>query len=88
MHAIGLNSWTGAEGSPVSSLICVRWQRLNLEPFNRSLSVPSVDTDVPKPRGLCRGPQGRDLCWAASLPARPRVPDGRAGVVRPTGQPA
>ena len=33
-HAIGLNSWTGTEGSPVSSLKCDRWQWLNLEPFN------------------------------------------------------
>jgi len=31
VHAIGLNSWTGTEGSAVSSLICDRWQRLNLE---------------------------------------------------------
>ena len=30
-HAIGLNSWTGTEGSPVSSLKCDRWQWLNLE---------------------------------------------------------
>jgi len=25
VHAIGLNSWTGTEGSPVSSLKCDRW---------------------------------------------------------------
>jgi len=31
MLQIGLNSWTGTEGSPVSCLICDRWQRLNLE---------------------------------------------------------
>ena len=31
----GINSWTGTEGWPVSSLICDRWQQLNLEPFNR-----------------------------------------------------
>jgi len=45
VHTVGLNSQTGAEGSPVSSLICIRWQWLNLEVFNCCLHC-QVDTDA------------------------------------------
>ena len=45
MHAMGLNSQTGIEGSLVSSLICDRCKQLNLEAFNRC-SCCQVDTDV------------------------------------------
>ena len=45
VYARGLDSRTGTEGSPVSCLICDRWQRLNSEAFNRCPRFP-VDTDV------------------------------------------
>jgi len=54
-HGIGLNSWTGTEGSPVSSLKCDRWQRLNLE--SRLIAVGAAGWHwCSKPRGLCHGP--------------------------------
>ena len=45
VHAMGLNFPTCTEGSPVSSLTCDRWQRLNSEAFNRCPRC-LVDTDV------------------------------------------
>jgi len=86
-HAIGLNSWTGTEGSPVSSLKCYRWQQLNLESHLIAVCATSGYW-CSKPCGLCHGPQGHWLC--AGRPAcyrlTRRAPDGRAGAVRPTGQ--
>jgi len=45
VHAVGVNSRTGIEDSPVSSLICDRWQQLNLEVLSRCLHQ-TVDTDA------------------------------------------
>jgi len=44
VHAMGLNSQTGIQGSPVFSLIRDRWQQLNLEAFNHCPHC-QVDTD-------------------------------------------
>jgi len=82
-HAIGLNSWTGTEGSPVSSLKCDRWQRLNLQ--SRLIAVCAASGYwCSKPRRLCHGPQGR----GSVLGSRPAIGslDGRVGAVWPTGQ--
>jgi len=63
-HAIGLNSWTGTEGSPVSSLKCDRWQRLNLESRLAAVCAASGHW-CSKPRGcvMALGP------WPAGWPA-------------------
>ena len=64
-HAIGLNSWTGTEGWPVSSLICDRWQRLNLESHLIAVCAASWHW-CSKPRGLCAGwPACYRLAWRA-----------------------
>ena len=67
-HAIGLNFWKGTEGSPMSSLKCDRWQRLNLESRLAAVCTASGYW-CSKPRGLCHGPQGVALCWVAGRPA-------------------
>ena len=61
VHAVGLNSQTGTEGSSVSSLICDRWLRLNSEAFNRCLCCQE-DTDAAVCVGCAR-------CLACPLPS-------------------
>jgi len=77
VHAIGLNSWTGTEGSPVSSLKCDRRQRLNLESCLTAVCATSGIL-IGQVTELCHGTRAV-ACWATGLlPARLRAPDRRA----------
>jgi len=78
-HAIGLNSWTGTEGSPVSSLKYDGWQRSNLESCLTAVCAASGILML-QATGLCHGTRAVAVSWVAGLlPARPRA-------CRPTGQ--
>jgi len=59
-HAIGLNSWTGTEDSPVSSLKCDMWQRLNLESCLTAVCATSGILMFQATRAVSR-PSGRGL---------------------------
>ena len=74
VHAIGLNSWTGTEGSPVSSLNCDGWQRLNLESFSRCRRRQR-ETDV----------LGRAMALPSPPMGRGRVQAGLVAAGSPTG---
>jgi len=65
-----LDRYTGTEGSPVSSIICDRWQRLNLELFNRWILMFQDVRAVSRPS---RGPwlcAGRPACYRLAPVAR------------------
>ena len=82
-HAIGLNSWTGTEGSPVSSLKCDRLQRLNQESHLTAVCATSGILMFQAMRVVSR-PSGRGLLGGRPATGSPtgsrRACGGRAGL--------
>jgi len=83
-HAKGLNSWTGTEGSPVSSLKCDKWQRLNLESRLTAVCTASGILMFQATRVVSR-PSGHGLLGGRPATGSPtgarRACGGRAGLL-------